>query len=123
MFFALQLDRSNIVQALADNLLTVRLSASAFRKYANTCQDLGLTTNDYNYGQTIYYVTFLCAELPSQLVSKRYASPLSRPDANSCHFQSTTWLSPVVRSAFYRCWFVLADYDPGSGLTTGCPFK
>jgi len=30
-----------------------------------------MNTNEYNYGQMIFYICFLCAELPSQLISKK----------------------------------------------------
>lgn len=55
MFFALNIDRGNLSNAVADNLL----------------DDVALSTNDYNNAQNMYRVGFLIAEIPSQMLGKK----------------------------------------------------
>lgn len=55
MFFALNVDRKNIGQAVSANML----------------DQLHMTHNDYNYGNTLFLFSLLLAEVPSQLVSKK----------------------------------------------------
>ncbi|MCJ1230111.1 hypothetical protein MMC12_006782 [Toensbergia leucococca] len=70
MFFALQLDRGNIGQALSDNLLSEFIRAKPSKAYlGHILEDLHLTTNDYNLGMTLYFHFKLT--IHSQLISKR----------------------------------------------------
>lgn len=81
MFCALDMHRRNINRAISDNMLEElgksfipcdsKLHSCLNRLTSYNYMRTGMNTNDFNYGQTIFLVSFLSAELPSGLISKK----------------------------------------------------
>ncbi|KAL1640452.1 hypothetical protein SLS58_006950 [Diplodia intermedia] len=98
MFFALNIDRGNLANAVADNLL----------------DDMGISTNDYNNAQNMYRVGFLVSEIPSQMLGKRLGPDRWIP----C--QIVLWSAASAgqfwmrdRAAFFACRFLLGAFMGG----------
>lgn len=83
MFAGLQIDRGNLGQAISDNFL----------------DDLGLSIENYNSGNTIFLVCFILAELPSQLLSKKFGPDIFVPT------QMVAWsIVAICQSAITGKW-------------------
>ncbi|KAJ3515517.1 hypothetical protein NM208_g14954 [Fusarium decemcellulare] len=98
MFFGLQLDRGNLSNALADDLLT----------------DLNLTTDDYNNGTTIQLLCFLTAEFPVQFLTKRFGFKRVLPTLMVCWGVVSTFQAFMTgRTSFYITRALIGLFEGG----------
>ncbi|GAA5991795.1 hypothetical protein JCM5350_005427 [Sporobolomyces pararoseus] len=98
MFLALDIDRGNMANATADNLL----------------KDLKLSQADYNLGSTLSRLGFLLAELPSQMIGKKLGVDRWVP-IQICIFStlafSQFWMNG--KSSFLALRFLIAFFQGG----------
>ncbi len=98
MFFGLQLDRGNLSNALADNLL----------------DDLHITSDDYNNGTTIQLVCFLAAEFPVQLLTKRFGFRYILPTMMFCWGMVSCFQAFMTnRASFYVTRALIGLFEGG----------
>ncbi|KAI5970194.1 hypothetical protein CANMA_000805 [Candida margitis] len=98
LFITLHIDRGNLSQAVSDNML----------------EDIGMTTNEYNTGNTIFLVSFIATEVPSQMISKALGPDVFIP------FQICSWSIVAMSQAalkgkvgFYITRFLLGALEGG----------
>lgn len=98
MMFGLQLDRGNLSNATADKLL----------------EDLGLSTDDYNNGNTIQLVSFMAAEFPVQLLIKKYGFKWVLPTL-MMGWGTVSWAQAWQhdRASFYVCRALIGAFEGG----------
>ncbi|PWY67147.1 putative MFS transporter [Aspergillus heteromorphus CBS 117.55] len=98
MFFGLNLDRGNLSNASADNLLP----------------DLHITTDDYNNAQNMYRVGFLISEIPSQMIGKRLGPDRWIPVQIICwSLASGGQFFMQGRAGFFACRFFIGLFMGG----------
>ncbi|KAF9269382.1 MFS general substrate transporter [Marasmius fiardii PR-910] len=98
MFLSLDLNRKSINQAISDDMLS----------------ELGMNTNDFNYGQTIFLVSFLAAELPSGLISKKLGPDVWIPTIiTSWSIVSAAQAGLQNRTGYYVCRCLLGIFMGG----------
>ncbi|KAH7140214.1 alternative sulfate transporter [Dactylonectria estremocensis] len=97
-FFVLQLDRSNIGNALTDTIMT----------------DLGITSDDVNLGSQLMSIGIVVAEIPSNLILQRLGAPVWLT------FQMFVWGLIALTQAwcrdihsFYATRFLLGLFEGG----------
>ncbi|KFY56718.1 hypothetical protein V497_06055 [Pseudogymnoascus sp. VKM F-4516 (FW-969)] len=98
MFAGLQLDRGNLSNATADNIL----------------DDLNLTSDDYNNGTTIQLLAFMVCEFPVQILTKRYGFKRILPTMMIL-WSLVTWAQSWMtnRTSFYITRALIGAFEGG----------
>ncbi|KFY19499.1 hypothetical protein V491_04400 [Pseudogymnoascus sp. VKM F-3775] len=98
MFAGLQLDRGNLSNATADNIL----------------EDLNLTSDDYNNGTTIQLLAFMVCEFPVQILTKRYGFRRILPTMMIL-WSLVTWAQSWMtnRTSFYITRALIGAFEGG----------
>ncbi|GAA6044188.1 hypothetical protein JCM8097_006445 [Rhodosporidiobolus ruineniae] len=98
IFLALDIDRGNLSNATADNLL----------------DDLNITQDDYNLAITVQRIAFLLAELPSQMIGKAIGVDVWLPIQITCFSvfaMAQCWMK--TRASFIALRFCVALFQGG----------